>query len=65
MTQFPDMEEPDGWGQIPDMEEPDGWGQIINPSGETAIAQAVPEALLHLRTALATGAPWQRAIRCT
>ena len=62
MTQVPDMEEPNGWGQIPDMEKPDDWGQIIEPSGETAIAQAVPEALLHLRTALATGAPWQRAI---
>ncbi len=62
MTQIPNTEQPDGWSQIPSMEEPNGWGQIIEPSGETSIAQAVPEALLHLRTALATGAPWQRAI---
>ncbi|MCH7735881.1 MAG: hypothetical protein IH872_00615 [Chloroflexi bacterium] len=44
------------------MVEPNDWTQIVEPSGETAIAPAVPEALLHLRTALAAGAPWQSAL---
>jgi len=48
--------------QQQDMTQPDDWAQIIEPSGETAIAQAVPDALLHLRTALAAGAPWQKAM---
>ena len=48
--------------KTPDMEQLNGWGQIIEPCEETAVAQAVPEALIHLRIALATGAPWQRAL---
>lgn len=48
--------------QSPDMGETGDWAQIIEPSGETAIAQPVPEALQHFRTALAAGAPWQRAL---
>ena len=49
--------------QPSDMAQPDDWTQItIEPSGETAIAQAVPEAILHLRTALAAGAPWRQAL---
>ena len=48
--------------QTPDRPEAGDWVQIIKPSAETAIAQAVPEALLHLRSALAAGAPWQRAL---
>lgn len=48
--------------QSPEMAQPNGWSQIIEPSGETAITHHVPEALLHLRTALAAGAPWHRAL---
>ena len=48
--------------QSPDTEQPNGWSQIIEPSGETAIAQAVPEAILYLRAALAAGAPWRQAL---
>ena len=51
MTHPSDMAQPDDWTQI-----------IIEPSGETAIAQAVPEAILHLKTALAAGAPWRQAL---
>ena len=46
----------------PDMEQTDDWPQSIDPSGEAAIARNIPDALLHLRIALATGAPWQKAI---
>ncbi|MDA0265192.1 MAG: hypothetical protein O3A93_13000 [Chloroflexi bacterium] len=42
--------------------EPNDWSQIIEPSSETAITHAVPEAVVHLRTALAAGAPWRHAI---
>lgn len=48
--------------QSPDTEQPNGWSQIIEPSGETAITQAVPEAILYLRAALAAGAPWRQAL---
>ena len=48
--------------QSPDTGQPNGWSQIIEPSGETAIAQAVPEAILYLRAALAAGAPWRQAL---
>ncbi len=48
--------------QAKDIQETGDWAQIIEPSGETAITQAVPEALMHFRTALAAGAPWQRAL---
>ena len=44
------------------MEQADDWAQIIAPHGETAIVRTVPEALFHLRTALATGVSWQIAI---
>jgi len=44
------------------IEQPEDWAQIVEPSGETAIAQPIPGALIHLRTALAAGAPWQKAI---
>ena len=43
------------------MEQADDWEQVIELSGETSIA-TVPDALLHLRTDLATGVPWQKAI---
>ena len=46
----------------PDMEQTDDWPQIIDSSGEVAIARTIPDALLHLRIALATGASWQKAI---
>ena len=42
--------------------EPDEWAQIIEPSGETAIAHAIPESILHFRTMLSAGAPWHRAL---
>ena len=48
--------------QSPDTEQPNGWSQIIEPSGETAITQAVPEAILYLRAALVAGAPWRQAL---
>ena len=48
--------------QAPDIQESGDWAQVIEPPSETAIAQAVPEALIHFRTALAAGAPWQRAL---
>ena len=50
------MTQPSDTGQA------NGWAEIIEPSGETAIAQSVPEAILRFRTALATGTPWQRAL---
>ena len=62
MSRSPDMERDNDRGDIPEIERPNGWGQIIEPSGETSIAQSVPEALMHLRTALASGMPWQRAM---
>ena len=46
----------------PDMEQTDDCPQIIDPSGEAAIARNIPDALLHLRIALATGTSWQKAI---
>jgi len=62
MTQPSDMTQPSGTSQARDTAQPDDWAQIIEPSGETAIAQSVPDAVVHLRTALAAGAPWHRAI---
>ena len=50
------MTQPSDTGQA------NGWAEIIEPSGETAIDQSVPEAILRFRTALATGTPWQRAL---
>ena len=44
------------------MNQPQDWSQVVESTDETAITHRVPEALLHLRTALAAGAPWQRAI---
>ncbi len=48
------------------MTQPQEWSQVVEqdggPVGEAAITHRVPEALLHLRTALAAGAPWQRAL---
>ena len=46
----------------PHMEQAGDWARIIDSPGETAIARTVPEALLHLRTALANGVFWQKAI---
>lgn len=37
-------------------------GLTLEPFGKTSIVQAVPDALLHLRTALAVGTPWQTAL---
>lgn len=48
--------------ETPDTELLNGWGQIIEPCEEIAVAQAAPEALIHLRIALDTGAPWQHAL---
>ncbi|MEE8466610.1 MAG: hypothetical protein V3S68_09050, partial [Dehalococcoidia bacterium] len=41
---------------------PNDWTQIVEPAMETALTHHAPEALLHLRTMLATGAPWQHAL---
>ena len=38
------------------------WAQTAEPFGEAAIVQAVPNPLVQLRTALAAGVPWQKAI---
>ena len=65
---MPDMEEYAESVHIPEIEEQldddqiDDWAEIIEPSGETAIAHAIPEALLHFRTMLSAGAPWHRAL---
>ena len=56
MTQSSETPNPPGVSQE------NGWSQAAGPSTETAITQAVPEALLHLRTALAAGAPWRHAL---
>ncbi len=48
--------------QQADMEQSDDRPQVIESFEDTAIVQAIPDALLHLRTALAAGTPWQRAI---
>lgn len=45
-----------------DMDRVGDWAQISEPFEGTAIVQAVPDALSHLRIALAAGAPWQQAI---
>ena len=44
------------------MTEPNDWTQVVGPAGETALTHRVPEALVHLRSALAAGAPWHRAL---
>lgn len=44
------------------MAQPNDWIQIIDSSDETALTHRIPEAIAHLRTALAAGAPWQRAL---
>ena len=48
--------------QPPRMAQPNDWTQVVGPVEETALTHRVPEALLHLRTALAAGAPWHRAL---
>ena len=48
--------------QSPGTDQPSGWTRVAGPVTETAITQRDPEALLHLRTALAAGAPWPRAL---
>ena len=48
--------------QPPGMDQPNDWSQVVEPVAETALTRRVPEAVLHLRTALAVGAPWQRAL---
>ena len=65
---MPDMEAYAEVDQLPEMEDqldgtqPDDWAEVVEPSGETAIAHAIPEAILHFRTMLSAGAPWQRAL---
>lgn len=65
---MPDMEEYAEFVHIPEIEDQvdsvqvDDWVEIIEQSGETAIAHAIPEALLHFRTMLSAGAPWHRAL---
>lgn len=41
---------------------PNDWTQVVEPVTETAITHRVPEAVLHLRTSLAAGAPWPHAL---
>ncbi len=48
--------------QPPHISQPIDWSQIVEPAGETALTHRVPEAILHLRTMLAAGAPWHRAL---
>ena len=48
--------------QPPHIAQPIDWSQIVGPAGETALTHRVPEAILHLRTMLAAGAPWHRAL---
>ncbi len=50
MTDRPDI------GQTYDLED------LLEPFEKTAIVQAVPDALVHLRADLALGAPWQKAL---
>ncbi len=38
-------------------------GQIVEPFWEASIVRSAPDALLHLRTSLAAGTPWQKALR--
>lgn len=65
---MPDIEENAEVEQLPEIEDqldgtqPDEWADVIESSGETAIAHAIPEALLHFRTMLSAGAPWHRAL---
>ena len=42
--------------------QPNDWTQVVEPVTETALIQLVPEAILHLRTMLAAGAPWRHAL---
>ncbi len=46
----------------PPRAQPIEWSQVVETAGETAITPHVPEAILHLRTTLAAGTPWHRAI---
>ena len=48
--------------QPPGMAQPNEWTQVVEPADETALTHRVPEAIFHLRTALAAGAPWHRAL---
>ena len=48
--------------QPPATPQPNDWTQVSGSPSETAITQAVPEAIVHLRTALAAGAPWRPAV---
>ena len=41
---------------------PNDWTQVVDSTAETALTHRVPEALLHLRTVLAAGAPWHHAL---
>ncbi|MDA1128293.1 MAG: hypothetical protein O2913_06300 [Chloroflexi bacterium] len=74
MSQQPDTSRPLGMPQPPGMAQPcdtaqpsgeaqpNDWTQVVEPTSETALTQQVPEALLHLRTLLAAGAPWHKAL---
>ena len=46
----------------PDGTEPNDWAENIESAGETAITHVMPEAILHFRTLLSAGAPWQTAL---
>ena len=61
-SQPSDMDLPLDMGQPSGVAQPNGWTQIVEPVTETAITHRVPEAIQHLRTMLAAGAPWQIAI---
>ena len=55
MSQPPDMPQPNDWTPAVDSD-------VFEPVKETALSHRVPEAILHLRTALAAGAPWRHAL---
>lgn len=48
--------------QPPHSAQPKEWTQVVEPAGGAALTHRVPEAILHLRTTLAAGAPWHRAL---
>ena len=62
MSQPPRVAQPPPMDRPPGTAQPDDWTQVVEPVSETALTHRVPEAILHLRTALAAGAPWRRAL---
>ena len=56
------MSQPTRLVHPPGAAQPNDWSQVVEPERETALTHRVPEAILHLRTALAAGAPWRCAL---